>query len=303
MTAAEVRQAAEAEADPPPQPQALLGHLTAYSNIIAPTTLVTSLLFYFGYLATRARFEYFGVYLDLVNLSTADLLLYGSEVVYVPIVLVALIALATAGLGLGTQWLVSDPRRDALSRWTALAIVMISFILFVRAVVGIVVPHVSANEVQGTTALSLTIGVLLLRHAGTLWGKLRERRSDPGWAPSGSGLAIARWSSIALAVCGVFWAANSFAASYGAGLGQVDAERLGGRPQVFLQTAEPLADPPPGVSHTALPAGGKFKHRYTGLRLLVESGGHLFLVPAPWQRGVSRTVVLANSGDVRLQLK
>ncbi|GAA4082678.1 hypothetical protein [Nonomuraea soli] len=285
------------------QPQTMLGHLTAYSSIVAPTTLVTALLFYFGYLATRARFEYFGVYLDLVNLSTADLLLYGSEVVYVPVVLVALTALAAAGLRMGTQRLVSDPGRDPLSRWVTRAVAGVGVILLVRALVGILVPAVSQREQPATTALCLTGGVLLLRHAGTLWETLRRRRAEPGWAPPDSAVTVARWSIIALAVCGLFWAANSFAASYGAGRAQGDAATIGRRPEVHLETAEPLSALPAGVGHAVLPGGGKFKHRYTKLRLLVESGGHLYLVPAPWQPGTSRTIVLAHSGDVRLQLQ
>lgn len=36
--------------------------LGAVANVIAPTTVVTTLLFYFGYVATTARFGHFGVY-------------------------------------------------------------------------------------------------------------------------------------------------------------------------------------------------------------------------------------------------
>ena len=112
-----------------------MAQLTTYSSVIAPTSVITTLLFYFGYLATRARFEYFGVYLDLVNLSTPDLLLYGSEVVFVPVMLVAFTVLIAAALRLAGQWLVSDPRRDALSGWITLTVLLVAILLLLRALV------------------------------------------------------------------------------------------------------------------------------------------------------------------------
>jgi hypothetical protein len=41
------------------------------------------------------------------------------------------------------------------------------------------------------------------------------------------------------------------------------------------------------------PAGGEiYRYRYRGLRLLVASGGRLFLVPAPWRASEGRTPVI-----------
>lgn len=278
----------------------LMDRLTAYSGVIAPTSLITALLFYFGYLATRARFEYFGVYLDLVNLSTPDLLMFGSEALYVPVVIIGLAVLVGSGLRLAVQWLVADPGRDTVSGWVTLAVLLVSLLLLLRAVVGLV-PHVSRNEYPGTTALSLALGALLLTYGETLWRTLAARRPHAGWTPPPATVRTVRLALLALMVAGLFWTANSFSFLYGNGQALNDAQGLPNRPSVILDSHDPIHAPPEGVVHVSLP-DEKFRHRYTGLRLLVESDKRLFLVPARWSRTTSRTIVIENSSDIRLQL-
>ncbi|MEV0629943.1 hypothetical protein ACI2LC_27170 [Nonomuraea wenchangensis] len=280
----------------------IVAQLVTYSSVIAPTSLITALLFYFGYLATRARFEYFGVYLDLVNLSTPDLLLYGSDVVFVPVMLVAFTVLAATGLRLAGQWLVSDPQRDTVSAWVTLAVTLAASLLLLRALVGIFVPSVSEAECPGVTPLSLTLGALLLRYTASLWHTLAARRPEPLWQPPRGTLDVGRYALLSLAVAGLFWSAGSFAFLYGNGRALDDAEGLPHRPAVILDTHDPVVDPPSGVLHTVLPGKEKFRHRYSGLRLLVESDNHLYLTPASWSSETSRVLVIENSSDIRLQL-
>src|ERR1700754_771735 len=81
------------------------------AGIVAPTTAVTALLLYFGYIGTRARFAYFGVYLDLTEISNQDRVLSGLEVLYVPAALVLLAILAGADCHAAVSWLVAQPGR------------------------------------------------------------------------------------------------------------------------------------------------------------------------------------------------
>lgn len=280
----------------------LVAQLMNYSNVIAPTTFITALLFYFGYLATRARFAYFGVYLDLVNLSTPDLLLYGSDVVFVPVMLVAFTVLAAAGLRLAGQWLVSEARRDTVSGWIILVVILIAVLLLLRSLVGIFVPSVSETEFPGVTPLSMTVGALLLRYSASLWHTLASRRPTPLWTPPRETVDIGRYALLSLVFAGLFWTAGSFAFVYGNGRAVDDAEGLSSRPAVILDTQEPIVDPPAGVPHLVLVGAGKFRHRYTGLRLLVESDHRIFLAPVPWSSQTSRILMIENSSDIRLQL-
>ena len=99
-------------------------------------------------------------------------------------------------------------------------------------------------------------------------------------------LALA--ATAGLVVAGLFYAANSFAAAYGAGRGYDDAIRLPRQPEIVIDTKERLIDLPPGVIESAL-------------RLLLESGERLFLVPGNWT-AQSKTLVVPYDSDIRIQL-
>lgn len=272
-----------------------LGWLQQLAAVVAPSTVATALLGYFGYLATRARFQYFGVYLDLVDLSTHDLLLYGSEVVYVPVTLTALALLVAVGARLAGQRLLDAEWWTGLAGWVTAAGLLAGVLLLVRGVVGILAPDRYQPQLPVMTPLSLSLGALFLRQS--LGSRLAARWLQP-WDQRL--VAAGRIATAVLLVAGLFWIANGFAARYGLGRALDDAAGLPSRPELVLDTKEPL-DAPPGVTRTPI-AAGPFKYRYEGLRLLVESGGRLFLVPAYWTPGTSRTLVVDFTPDVRIQL-
>jgi hypothetical protein len=77
------------------------------------------------------------------------------------------------------------------------------------------------------------------------------------------------------------------------------------RPQVTLDTTERLfviGQDPLGVREERLPveAGQKFRYRYTGLRLLVEAGGRMFLLPTKWNDAAGYTLIERVDDDVRV---
>ncbi|TCC53456.1 hypothetical protein E0H75_07130 [Kribbella capetownensis] len=326
------------EADPVPEAP-LLGkpmreRLWAVANVIAPTTVVTTLLFYFGYVATTARFRYFGVYLDMVDLTLQETLLYGAEAVYPPLIVVAIICLLGLAAHTTVRWLLSSPDRDAVTGWIGLIAALAGMLAFTRGVIGLLVPRVARTEAIATTPVALGCGALavaygcwLLRTVGLRWDRTRRRRKDvveegqaesPASAAAGDAKladwlessAVSRIYRYALAwvavivVAGSFWTANSFAAAYGRGRALDDAESLDGRPEVVLYTKEPLRDLPDGVEQTVLPSASteSLRFRYRGLRLLVESNARLFLVPARWVAGSSGTVVIPYDDSIRVYL-
>src|SRR6266545_6591085 len=110
--------------------------LKQLTSIVAPTTLVTSLLFYFGYIGTRSRFEYFGVYLDMTDLSNRQLLLYGLEVIYVPAALAFLAVLAAVTFHAGVRWLLDVRQSDAAILTIGLGAVVLGILVIARALMG-----------------------------------------------------------------------------------------------------------------------------------------------------------------------
>jgi hypothetical protein len=290
------------------------GRMTELLNVIGPTTAVTALLFYFGFIGTRARFRYFGVYLDLTDLSNQDLALYGLEVLYAPAALTFLVVLAGVTVHAGISWLITVPTRDGLSAAIASAAALIGALLIARATLGLALGRVAETEVPGTTALALACGPALTAYAAWIAAKIMRRRHNDArhrsafsaWYGSAPTRRLRRTATIAvfaLFVAGLFWAVNSFAWAFGLDRAYHDALDLPSQPEVVLDTREPLGELPDGVTETTLStdANANFRYRYRGLRLLLEAGGRLFLVPEYWTEE-SRTIVVPYDSQVRLQL-
>ena len=66
---------------------------------VAPTTLITSLCYFYGYVATRSYFLYFGVDTDAIGFTTTDYLMRSVPALYVPLVVGLLIWVAMLWIG------------------------------------------------------------------------------------------------------------------------------------------------------------------------------------------------------------
>lgn len=271
--------------------------LSQWGAVIAPTTVATAMLLYFGYIATRARFAYFGVYLDLTDLSSRDLVLYGIEVLYLPVAVVLLAVLVMAAVHFAATRLTG--RRTVLPAAGLMA--LLGVLLAARAVIGLAVAHVSRDEAPGSTALALAGGPVLIAYAA--WIAARARTPGAWYAQSRRLRLVAVAAVAGLALTGLFWAGTSFAWRLGEGRAYDDALQLPGRPEVVLDTGERLVDLPPYVQETTLAAGpgDKFRYRYRGLRLLIQAGGRLFLVPEHWT-AQGRTLIVPYDDAIRLQV-
>ncbi|MCA1708568.1 MAG: hypothetical protein LC808_36940, partial [Actinobacteria bacterium] len=74
------------------------GILELIGAIIAPTALITGLLYYFGWARTQAIFAYFGVDTSLVEYSPSDYVLRSSTVTFDALVRMTFLALILMGL-------------------------------------------------------------------------------------------------------------------------------------------------------------------------------------------------------------
>jgi hypothetical protein len=277
------------------------------AEALGPATLATALLIYFGYVATRARYEYFGVPVDLAGRSNQDMMLDGLEVVFVPAVMLFLGLLAIVGIHSLVLWLLSrdrGDRREGASDVTAFVgygFVLVGVLLIGRALIGIFVQGPEVSVVIGATPLSLAFGPAAVAYGVWIEG---QRRGRPllSQRPARNGAM----GVIALLVAGLVWASTQLAWAYGTGRGEEDAAGLEDRPEVVVETKEPLDDLPRGVTASRLGTAGDdtraYRHRYRGFRLLLASGGRLFLVTPEWRRGRDATIVLPYEKDIRVRL-
>jgi hypothetical protein len=284
---------------PAPPSTSVMGRLESFATIAAPTTLVAALLFYFGYVSTFVRYEYFGVDLNALDLSTTELLLLGTEVIFPPLAgLLVLIVLALVAHR-AVKSLLKRPRSRTAKVVAVLAMVL-GAALFVRAAVGILVVGVSRNEFPGVTAISLALGLPLLAYGAWAYRNTTTRR---GTHTTANTLLVT--TLVAIVVLGLFWATNNFAAAYGRGRAAEQAAELHNRPRVVLDLEQQLYLPEglKGVHQFPLPNSENqhFRVRCQGLRLLTEAGGRLFLVPEEWTHATGRTIVVPYNDSVRIQ--
>lgn len=261
-------------------------------TVIAPATLVSALLFYFGYVSARAQFAYFGVDVDTLGFSTQEFVMRAPQPLLVPTLV---LLLATAAL----VWCNGAVRRrlDAVPlasarRWiillTSLGAAMLGVALVLLLAFGLVG---SWPFYPLVTPLLLGVGAGLLARGAT-WS------TGPSRAGGTTVVLL-----VLVVVASVFWLTATLAQWSGTGQAKALARDLTRLPAVVVDTGEPLFPGDQAVVETTFPPAEEqtYRYRYRGLRLLVEGDGRLFLVPERWSSSGSTFVVDFDRARVRFR--
>ncbi|WP_349427455.1 hypothetical protein [Microbacterium sp. LWS13-1.2] len=301
--------APEAEPSPPPdEPSTVepgLGFekwMGFLSSFVAPLTLVTALLFYFGYVSTREFFRYFGVDVDIIGLSTQEFVMRSPGALFIPVMVLMLLAAgAIVGHRVLRRRLGERPRTTQRRVIAAIAWTGIGFLL--AGLVSAFLLPVLGDWVWGQllTPLFLALGAGLTAYAASTVRAL-------------GGANVSRAVVVLLVlvmVAGTFWSTATVAQWWGLGQARSLASDLSTLPAVVLDTTErlypgnddisfqQLGDGPPAEGDAG--AAATFGYRYFGLRLLAQGGGRLYLVPDAWSPDASTIVVPYD--DVRVRFR
>lgn len=268
----------------PPQPQAeeqpWERRLRGLAGVLAPTTVLTALMIYFGYVYEWAYYNYFGVDLRTLGLSNQDLLLNSVTALYAPLGALLVVSVAALWLHTYVRTLLADSRHRRAVTVLGIVTATLGALTFARGVLGVLVPEIARTEPIATSPVCLSLGATLtaygrhlLRHRN---GQLTEVAPETRGTDTGASLLVA-----GVTVLGLFWAATSVAHAQGRG----DAVILNGilrqQPGVLLDTTERLDIQLPGMAEYALP-GPTYLYRYRGLRLLARTDKALLLVTERW---------------------
>jgi hypothetical protein len=269
-----------------------------FTSILAPTTVLTALLFYFGYVTTAAEYGYFGISMGSLDLSYQELLLNSVGALYVPLGLLFVLVL-------GGLWAHLWFSRTARTRWrrrtrstVGLMLVVVGALVFLRGVLGVAIPSIARTEWIAVTPSCLGAGIVVVAYGRGVLMSSGGAGTRGSWAETASTVMVC-----GVVVLSLFWATNSFAAAYGRGRAAVMVDNLQKRPAVVLDTVDRLFVRYPGVVESSIPGGTKqaYRYRYRGFRLLVEANDRLFLLPERWRAEDGATVVLRSDDEVRLQ--
>jgi len=257
---------------------------------------LTALLYYVGWARSHATLGYFGIDPALVGYSTADYVLRSLSAAFTPVIVVVLVGL---GLLLIHRNVVR-PRVDGGGR--AVRRVLVAGILFCGLLAAVVcVRLVLPDWLPIPRGLMLAVSLLLaagsIAYLDHLW--TLSRPNDPS--------AESPTRARALALLGVVLLSGLWSlAVYAQGVGEKRAERivagLRAAPAITVYSTSPLAIHGLGVQKAKIGVDGdRYRHAYTGLRLLTAGNGKTVLLPVGWRRGES-VFVLSDDESVRIDV-
>lgn len=276
--------------------------IKAATSVIAPLTLITGLMYYFGLIHAYWFFGSFGVEYSVFELTPEDFILRSADGLFQPL---GFVALAILLLAWAFQLLAPHVHRKPSLRavqGTMWACSLLGLLLMAAAGAGVVNPALFEKR-PALAGLSLVFGVLLLMGATRALRRLTPRtRSVPLPQRTLVAWAVAEWSSIILLVSlGLFWAVGDWSATVGTQRAQQVVRSLRGWPSVVLYSDRSLNLGIADVTETQCgDPDSAFAFRYDGLVLIVQEGRQMMLLPRTWASGDQTAVVLANSPSVRL---
>lgn len=329
--------------DPPAEPQPLPGRIAAWASAIAPISLVSAVLFYFGYVSSHAQYEYFGVDVDVIGLGTQDYIMRSPQPLLVPLLTLALLGAGGLRLHLTVHRRISAALRAGRERRIrqllraatgagALVLVTAVVLLFAYGVVRDWAPYalvVPVLLICGTGLIGYAWRLAdRLPPAGPATGEGRstsEPADDPERQPAEVppeeqpmgkettvGLADpaarlrrgARFLISIVLMAAIFWATATIAQWSGRGLARDIAAHPERLPRVILDTKERLYLRNDIVQESRLPVAADQQFRYRYRRLRLLVIGKDRMFLIPELWSASNTTLVVPIGDaVRIQFQ
>ncbi|AQA25050.1 putative membrane protein [Rhodococcus sp. MTM3W5.2] len=268
------------------------------TEVVAPATLITALLFYFGDRRIYWYFDYFGVSSTVLEFSNRDYFMRSVDGLYLPAGVVGVLGLA---LMWGFVALPRSVRAGAGSAWLALLAAGAGLLLVLNGISDLFW-DTWLNRGLTVAPASIIVGVLLLWYA--IYQR-RQRLSGAGSARRSEAAAVAEWAVIFLVVgLSLFWAVDNYAAAVGRERAAIFASRLGSAPRVVVYSDKQIDLDPNGTTEIHCPAGDlAYPYRYVGLVLILKAGSNYALVPASWTEDTGTAVVLSADATDALRLE
>ncbi|WP_438296197.1 hypothetical protein [Streptomyces sp. HUAS TT7] len=312
-----------APAAPAAAPVRRLGAL--FGAVVAPTSFVSALLYYFGYWHVYWFFAYFGVNSTVLDFGTVDYLMRSLDALFIPMVVVAAGGLAAFwGHDLLRTRIAAGPEVRLL-RYALPTVAATGVLLAFGGLYSIANRQFFLNHHLVAAPLSLASGVILLAYTLHLHRTVPPAAPAGGPAPPPGGTdpppegedptplpspaprpewaALAEWAVVFVLIgLGLIWAANDYAAAVGRGRAQQLVDELPYSDTTALYSDHSLSLTAPGVREThCRNADSAYHYRYDGLVLILQSANQYVLIPQSWTTSTGVALVLPRSDAVRLE--
>ena len=288
----------------------LLATFKGIGAIVAPTSLVTALLYYFGWVRTDVQADQLGFDESMLGYSIQDYLLNSMSSMFGPLLiglLAALVGLAVHGLvvlwarrfGIDEDGPRGARGRQLISRLAAV-IAAGGLTALIVGIVGTQFEEPSDGVYVGAP-VAVTVGIVLLVYAASLYRRFVLAGRPNGAIRAFEGYNVAVTAVIVMLVLlSLFWNVSHYAVVKGRTLAATVEAIVPSRPEVIIYSQKPLYLQPP-VKETRLaddPTGYRFA--YQNLKLLFRAGGKYFLRPS--DTSVRLNIILPDSPDIRIEL-
>ena len=268
-------------------------------SLIVPTlTLLTALLFWFGWTFTNTRAAYFGIDYTTLGFSTSDYVLRSAEGIFVPATVTLLVVLAALSIHAAVSSVLRFARGRTVVRTAAWIVVVVGLAATVVGVWAMFAPlpvasyYLLAPVLQGGGIVAVAYGVYVLRSPAAA-----ARVGPAPWERYGY------WVVAMLVILNLFWVFSLYASALGVGRAQELELNLATRPSVTVFSTHSLAFGNPVVSTRLDDPDSLYRFSYTGLRLLIRSDDKYFLLSEGWSRQTGVAIVLVDGPDIRLEFE
>jgi hypothetical protein len=275
--------------------------LKAIGSIVAPASLITALMFYFGVNHAAHFFSYFGVNYTVMGLTTQDFLVRSVDGLFLPLAIVAAGALSALWLQRLSSGRLSGATVRNLKRKAVVVLLVVGTVALKLALAGFLRPVVF-RQYYGLPGLCLAGGVLLLALASHLHYTTRRDGGPPPppWA------GVSEWAALFVVVsAGLFWAVTDYSARVGQTRGFNTQQQLASAPEAIVYSQDRLSLPTMSANEVECPhaegEGGTYRYRYGNLRLVFASEGQYLLLPSRWPDEGGIAFVLPRSDGLRLE--
>jgi hypothetical protein len=270
-------------------------------GVVAPSTMLTALLYYFGWSHAYWFFNYFGVDSSLLGFTPVDYFMRSVGALFVPMTVAASAALVALWGHSALRAQISTGSRPRALRILLPVTAIAGLALAAGGFLSVFVTTVLSHHLAAAP-LSLAFGVVLLEYTVRLRRLLAADRQNTGPGKAPEWTAVGEWALVfALVGLSLFWAATDYSAGVGRSRAIDFVTRLGSYPNVVVYSAQSLSLHALGVREIRCQdPQAAYRFRYDGLKLVLQSGGQYLFLPADWTSD-RVAIVIPRTDSVRLE--
>lgn len=271
--------------------------LKAISAVGPPVTIAAALLLYFGWARSNAQAKAMGLDVSLFGYSPQDYMLRSINSLFLPLTLLTIVAIGWYALDQVLRAAVDAGKAIPAIRRGALIVIIAgttgAVVLFVIAL--------TAPDAALPLHPYLIAGCVLF----AAWGMRIHRyaRAAATASPVRRRRVLETTFVTILVTLLLFWGTADYAEAVGQGLAAGYERSIETLPRATVYSDAALSIAGGGVvgATEGTPEAPLF--RYTGLRLLVVSGGRIFFLNDGWNLRDGRVIVMPDDGSVRYEFQ